>query len=265
MIPDLAGFRPEWLDSAEVSFALAGPRVTGLSFFFHDESPCTEFAVSQSLDECVMSDEKALRAKFSLLPRYWLKIHYDGKERSGLSHYFYINPNMHYPITTIRCFLRSYGLTGVAIMEELLKPALDVQGTQWGLAIKRFPGRTVPRIFFSIKRVLLNQTLTPFVSLGYLSATSAEQYRKWNTRISAGERVFISLDPAVQKLSSIDFCDVSSEQLGTVSESESSHQFDYLKIRIGEPAQAAALTGYLPLSRFRGRQEDSGRLVIDLN
>jgi hypothetical protein len=150
-------------------------------------------------------------------------------------------------------------------MEDLLKPALEAQGTQWGLAIKRFPCRVVPRIFFSIERVFLNQTLTPFVTFGYLSATAAEQYRKWNNRISTGERVFISLDPTVQKLSSIDFCDVSSEQLGAISESGYPHQFDYLKIRIREPAQAPALTGYLPLSRFRGRREDFGRLVIDLN
>lgn len=265
MIPELASFLPEWLDTAEVSCALAGPQVTGLSFFFHDEASCTEFAVAQSLDECVMYDEKALRAKFSLLPRYWLKIHYDGKERSGLSHYFYINPSMHYPITTVRCFLRSYGLTGVALMEKLLKPALEAQGTQWGLAIKRFPGRTVPRIFFSIPRPLLKQVLAPCTRLGYLSEAAELRYLEWDSRISAGERVFISLDPTVQKLSSIDFCDVSSEQLGTASESGYPQQFDYLKIRIGEPAQAAALTGYLPLSRFQGRREDSGRLVIDLN
>lgn len=264
MIPDLTSFRPEWLDTAEVSCALAEPQVTGLSFFFHDEASCTEFTVAQSLDECVMADEKVLRSKFDILPRHWLKIHYDGMERCGLSHYFYINPTVHYPITTIRCFLRSYGLTEVAIMEELLKPALEARETQWGLAIKRFPDLTVPRIFFSIERVLLNQTLTPFVTFGYLSATAAEQYRKWNSRISAGESVFISLDPAVQKLSSIDFCDVASEQLGAISESKFPHQFDYLKIRISEPAQAPTLTGYLPLSRFHGRREDFDRLVIDL-
>lgn len=265
MIPELTSFRPEWLDSVEVSCALTQAQVTGLSFFFHDEASCTEFAAAQSLDECVISDEKALRAKYSLLPRYWLKIHYDGKERSGLSHYFYISPSMHYPITTIRCFLRSYGLTDIAIMEELLKPALDAQETQWGLAIKRFSGRTVPRIFFSIPRPLLKQVLAPCTRLGYLSEAAELRYQEWDNRISAGERVFISLDPTLQKLSSIDFCDVSSEQLGTALESGYPHQFDYLKIRIGEPAQAAVLTGYLPLYRFRRQREDSGRLVIDLN
>lgn len=265
MIPELAGFRPEWLDSAEVSCALAKAQVTGLSFFFHDEASCTEFAVAQALDECVMADEKALRAKYSLLPRYWLKIHYDGMDLSGLSQYFYLNPDLHYPISTIRCFLKSYGLTGVAIMEELLRPALEARGTQWGLAIKRFSGRVVPRIFFSIPRPLLNNALAPFVTLGYLAAPAAQQYREWNDKISAGERVFISLDPTVHELSSIDFCAVSSEQLGAAPESGYRQQFDYLKIRIREPAQAAALTGYLPLPRFQGRQKDFGRLVIDLN
>jgi len=265
MIPDLAGLRPEWLDSAEVSFALAGPQVTGLSFFFHDEATCEEFAAAESLDKCVMADEKALRAKYSLLPRYWLKVHYNDRERCGLSQYFDINPVMHYPITTIRCFLRSYGCADVGMIEDLLKPALEASDTQWGLALKRFPSQVVPRIFFSIERTLLKQVLAPFVRLGYLSETAALRYQEWDNRISAGERVFISLDPTVQKLSSIDFCDVSSEQLGTALESGYPHQFDYLKIRIGEPAQAAVLTGYLPLYRFRRQREDSGRLVIDLN
>lgn len=248
MIPDLTSFRPEWLESAEVSFALAGPRVSGLSFVFHDEASCAEFAAAESLDECVMADEKALRAKFSLLSRYWLKIHYDGMERCGLSHYFDINPTMHYPITTIRCFLRSYGCTDTGITEELLKPALEARGTQWGLAIKRFSGLTVPRVFYSIERALLNEMLAPFVTLGYLSATAAEQYREWNERVSAGLRVFLSLDPTLGRLSSLDFCAVSAGHLPKISETRYPQQFDYLKIRIMEPTEAAALTGYLPLS-----------------
>lgn len=209
MIPDLRNFRQEWLESAEVSIALAGVRVTGLSFFFHDEASCTEFAAAESLDDQVMADEKALRAKFSLISRYWLKIHYDGTERCGLSHYFDINPAMHYPITTIRCFLRRYGCADAGIIEDLLKPALEARDTQWGLALKRSAGQTAPRIFFSIMRPLLNEALAPFVSLGYLSAAAAEQYREWNDRIRAGLRVFLSLDPTLGRLSSLDFCAVS--------------------------------------------------------
>lgn len=150
-------------------------------------------------------------------------------------------------------------------MEELLKPALEARGTQWGLAIKRFPDRVVPRIFFSIPRPLLKRVLAPFIRFDYLSEMAAQLYLEWDSRLLAGESVFISLDPTLQKLSSMDFCDVSSEQLGTTPESGYPQQFDYLKIRIREPAQAAALTVYLPLSRFQGRRKDFGRLGINLN
>lgn len=259
MIADLASFRPEWLESAEVSVALAGREVTGLSFFSHDEVSCAEFAAAESLDERVMVDEKGLRSKFDILPRHWLKIHYDGRKRCGLSQYFHINPTMHYPITTIRCFLRSYGCTDVGTIEELLNPALEARGTQWGLAVKRLPGLVVPRIFFSIDRVLLNEVLIPFVSLGYLSAAAAEQYREWNGRISAGPGVFLSLDPTLGRLSSLDFCAVSSGQLPGMSENGYPQRFDYLKIRITDLADAAALTGYLPLSLFQKWGRDFSR------
>lgn len=249
MIPDLTSFQPEWLDTAEVSCALAEPQITGLSFFFHDEASCTEFTVAQSLDECVMADEKVLRSKFDILPRHWLKIHYDGMERSGLSQYFYLNPDLRYPITTIRCFLKRYGPADAGIIEDLLKPALEAPETQWGLALKRSADRTTPRIFFSISRPLLNDALTPFVSLGYLAAPAAQQYREWNGRISAGSRVFLSLDPTLGRLSSLDFCAVSAAQLFPMPGAAYPQQFDYLKIRIME--ETPALTGYLPLSLFQ--------------
>ena len=172
-------------------------------------------------------------------------------ERCGLSHYFDINPAMHYPVTTIRCFLRSYGCADAGIVEELLKPVLEARDTQWGLALKRSAGRTTPRVFFSIMRRLLNEALAPFVSLGYLSAAAVEQYREWNDRIRAGPRVFLSLDPTLGRLSSLDFCAVSAGQLPQTSGTGCPQQFDYLKTRIMEPAPAPALTGYLPLCLFQ--------------
>lgn len=249
MIPELASFRPEWLDSSEVSFSLDGPRVTGLSFFFHDEASCAEFAASASLDERVLADEKALRVKYSILPRYWLKIHFDGMRRCGLSQYFHINPNMHYPITTIRCFLRNHGLSDVGMLEELLKPSLEARETQWGLAIKRFLDQAVPRIFFSIARPLLKQVLAPFIRFGYLSETSALLYLEWENRIRAGERVFISLDPTLRKLSSLDFCDLPSEQFPGILYAGFPESFDYLKMRFSDPSRPPEFTAYMPLRK----------------
>jgi len=250
MIP-LTSFRPEWLDSAEVSFSLDGPRVTGLGFFFNDEASCAKFTTAESLNACVMADEKELRAKFSILPRHWLKIHYAGMARCGLSQYFHINPTMYYPITTIRCFLRRYGCATVDTIEELLKPALEARENRWGLALKRYGDRTVPRIFFSIARPQLSEVLIPFVRFDYLSPPAAAQYCEWNDRISADDRVFISLDPTLGKLSSLDFCAVSAGHSPQMSGPDCPKQFDYLKIRIIESAQAADLTGYLPFSGFQ--------------
>lgn len=258
MIPELASFRPEWLDSSEVSLTLDGPRVTGLSFFFHDEDSCAEFAAHESLDGRVMSDEKALRSKFSILPRYWLKIHYAGMQRCGLSQYFYINPTMFYPITTIRCFLRGQGLADVGMIEELLKPALESSETQWGLAIKRSRVQAVPRIFFSIPRPLLKQALAPFVRFEYLSEATALLYLEWEQRIRAGERVFISVDPTLRKLSSVDFCDLPSEQLPGVLWEGFPEIFDYLKIRIFEHSQPPEFTAYMPLRKVERFPLDLG-------
>jgi len=251
LITDLAGLRPEWLDSAEVSIALDGPRVKGLSFFFHDEANCAGFAAAESLDRCVLSDEKALREKFSILPRYWLKLHFDGGRRCGLSQYLQINPIMHYPITTIRCFLRKYGMSDVGMIEELLRPALEAPETEWGLAIKRSPGRVVPRVFFSIPRPLIRQVLAPFIRLGYLSQATGLQYLEWENRTRAGERIFISLDPTLGKLSSLDFSDVPSDQLPEPSRFGYSGKLQYLKLRIADYSQPPELTAYLPFTTLK--------------
>lgn len=251
MIPEFANFRPEWLDSSEVSIALHGLRIAGLSFFFHDEASWGEFATAESLDESVLSDEKALRERFSILSRYWLKIHFDGGRRCGLSQYFHINPGMHHPITTIRCFLRKYGLSDVSTVEELLKPALEAPETQWGLAIKRYPDLVaLPRIFFSIPSPLLTQVLANFVRFDYLSEAVSLLYLEWEQRIRTGQLVFISLDPTLRKLSSLDFCDVPVEQFPEVRHFGFPENLDYLKLRISDPARPPELRAYVPFRKI---------------
>lgn len=251
LIPELAGFRPEWLDSAEVSFPLNGPRASGLSFFFHDETSSAEFAEFAALDECVMADEKALRAKYGILPRYWLKIHFDGMKQCGLSQYLHINPDMHYPITTVRSFLRNYGLADAGIIEELLKPSLEALDTQWGLAIKRSPDEVVPRIFFSLSRPLLKQALAPFVRFGYLTEAAAFLYLEWENRLKGGDRVFVSLDPTLRRFSSLDFCALPSEQFPGAHNIGFPESFDYLKLRISESSRQPEFTAYMPLKKVR--------------
>lgn len=247
LIPELAGFRPEWLDSAEVSLSLDGPRTTGVSFFFHDEASCAEFAAEACLDEGVMTDEKALRGKYGILPRYWLKLHFDGMKRCGVSQYLSIDPTMHYPIATIRSFLRNQGLPDVGMMEELLNPALNAAGTQWGLALKRSCGRTVPRIFFTLVRPLLGQALALFVRFGYLSEACALAYLEWEDRLKGSESVFVSLDPASRKFSSLDFCALPSEQIPVAQDRGFPASFDYLKLRISDAAPQPEFTAYIPL------------------
>lgn len=244
MIPECANFRPEWLDSSEVSLALPDLRVAGLSFFFQDEASWGEFAAAGYLDESVRSDDKALREKFSILPRHWLKIHFSGGKRRGLSQYFHIDPAMHYPITTIRCFLRKYGMSDVGMIETLLKPALEAEETEWGLAIKRYPGLAVPRIFFSITRPLLKQVLAPCVLFGCLSEAAEQLYLQWEQRIVAGDRVFISLDPTLGRLSSLDFCDVPAHHLA--GSRHLPDTLDYLKLRLVDASRPPELTAYLP-------------------
>lgn len=252
LIPGLERFRPEWLDSAEVSLSLDGLRVTGLSFFFHDEASCGEFAAGESLDEAVMSAERVLRAKYSILPRYWLKIHYDGTKQCGLSQYFHINPGMHYPISTIRRFLRDYGFADAGMLEGLLKPSLEERGTRWGLAIKRSADKVFPRIFFSVARPFLKQVLAPFIRSGYLSDIAALFYLQWEQRIVAGGRVFISIDPTFSRFSSLDFCDLPSSQVPGCIPLGLPETVDYLKMRITGPSRPPEFTAYMPLVKVQG-------------
>jgi hypothetical protein len=246
LIPGLDRFRPEWLNNAEVSFSLDDQQPVGLSFFFDDETTCADFAASESLEHDVISSEKAVRTKYSILPRYWLKLHLNGVAGGGLSQYFQIDPNLYYPITTVRRFLRDYGLSDVGSMEELLKPSLENRDTQWGLALKRYADRVTPRIFFRVPRSLLERILNSFVRFDYLSDSAASHYLEWEKTIRAGNRVFVSADPKEHTLSSLDFCDVPAEQFSFVLHPGFPENFKYLKIRISESVRQAEFTAYMP-------------------
>lgn len=250
-MPDLAGFRPEWLETSEVSVSLDGPRVVGLSFFFHDASSCAEFSTCAALDERVMADERTIRDTYDILPRYWLKLHYSGRARCGLSHYFQINPMLHYPITTIRCFLRGCGHTAVGILEELLKPALEADDTRWGMAIKRLPGRTFPRVFFSLAPPLVAPLLASCVRFGFLSEAAGEGYREWADRFGSGRPVFISIDPTMGKLASLDVCDLPSEQVPGGVIPFLPPRIDYLKMRMDDSFSLPEYTAYVPWRAIR--------------
>lgn len=227
---------------------LDDPRHTGLSFFFLEESSFFDFAKERSLPEGVIGAEKTLRAKYDLLQRYWVKLHYHDGRQCGMSQYFQIDPRMHYPISTIRRFLREYGFSDVAMIEELLKPALESPETQWGFALKRGQDRLVPRVFCSIERPLLKEMLLLFVRFRYLEEEVSQFYLKWDRTTEAGDRIFLSFDPPLQRFSSVDFTDVPSSQFPDLP-SFFPAKLSYLKARIFKPSLLPRLSAYMPLKR----------------
>lgn len=248
LIPNLGDFSSDWLATSEASIVLSdGPRLAGLSFFFHAESECAEFTTRAGLGKKAMGCERAIRRRIPLLPRYWLKIHYDCLRPCGLSHYFQIDPSLNPPLTTLKYFLRTCGMRHIEGIEPLLKPVLESADTVWGLAVKRFRKVSFPRIFCQIARPLLKDALDVFVGSGYISNASSFCYREWDNRLSGSDTVFLSIDPTLQRLASIDFCDI---PVGEIQEAQNLNfpaHFSYLKIRVASTTAAPDVVGYLPL------------------
>jgi hypothetical protein len=136
------------------------------------------------------------------------------------------------------------------MIEELLKPALEAYDTHWGLAIKRASDRTVPRIFFQIARPSLKSVLSPFCEFGYLPETAAVACLEWENKLEAGEHIFVSLDPTLERLASLDFCSVPSAQFPGFQDAAVLEHFDYLKLRISASLLRTEFIAYMPLKKI---------------
>jgi hypothetical protein len=205
VIPDLGRFPPSWLAGAEWSLTVGRPERLGLSFFSTDAAAFNAFCDGIALPPAAREAEERLRARFDLLPRHWLKLHYLAGQRAGLSQYFTIHGRNRYPITTLRLFARQYGAREAAGLEALLRPALERDDTTWLITLKRGEQAAEPRISCRLPRAALPALMATVVVETYLDSQRAEHYLAWDRRLEAGDHLYVTFDPLRRELGCLDF------------------------------------------------------------
>ncbi|MGH7289969.1 MAG: hypothetical protein ACREJT_02070, partial [Myxococcota bacterium] len=122
---------------AEISATPGRDGAGGLSFFFTDGVEYERFCGAAQLPADAVARAASIRARFELLPRQWVKLHYQGEQRRGLSQYFVLDPRSTYPITTLRLGLQQCGLASTRGLEPVFEPALQRPDTLWAIIAKQ--------------------------------------------------------------------------------------------------------------------------------
>ena len=198
-------FSPGRREPAEICLYAGRPEKVGLRFMFLDWRDVEALAAAADLPREILDDEKIIRKKFDLTRGHWIKIGYvDGRPRV-YSQYFAIAPGHHYPISTLRLFLKMYGASGAHLLEELLAPGLNDPGSIWNLALKRDADGAHPRIYGRVRRSVLGALLERAVSTGLISSTHREAQLEWDGKIRAGRLVYYSVDPGTPGGMAVDY------------------------------------------------------------
>lgn len=175
---ELAGYRSDWLDRAEISSS-------GLSFFFYLKREFLEFCQVAGLPE-VLAEDEALRRRYPLQPRYWVKL----SER-GVSRYYVVQPELDYPSTTLRLLLHRFGATRREALESALQPALTAPGTSWAVIAKPEYGC----VSCGIRLDGLGALLDSMTAQGYVTERVAREHQSWSERLAGDPKVYVTLDP----------------------------------------------------------------------
>jgi ubiquinone/menaquinone biosynthesis C-methylase UbiE len=254
VIPNFEALAAAWLAEAEVSLRLGNADHLAVSFFFDNDAEFRDFLEATQLPSEVWQHEVVMRERFSLLERFWVKLEYRDGRVAGYSQYFQLDPHSRYPISSLRVFLRSHGVTDVRWLEAALRPALERDDTVWGLVLKPGgDGRLQPRLSCTVPRVALEATLALLEDAGLLGAGQRDGYLAWNARLSGSARAFVSFDPLVPGGVALDFERVPGEQVcaawdGLGVNWSATRSLPYLKCRLLPEAAAPEWTAYLRLS-----------------
>lgn len=208
VIPPLAGYARHWLADAEISATPGRDGRCGLSFFFTDAVEYERFCRVAPLPADAVARAASIRARFELVPREWVKLHYAGGRHTGLSQYFVVDPGTVYPITTLRLCLQQCGLADTRGLEPAFEPALQRSDTVWAVIAKYAGTQVRPRLSCRVPRALLAELLARAVRQGLVTERLTARYVEQDARMDAGERVYLSLDPAVRDACSVDYEDV---------------------------------------------------------
>jgi hypothetical protein len=207
ILPEPGRFPDAWLADAELSVAVGDPDRVGLSFFSNDADAFAAFTERIGLPADARADAAQLRARFDLLPRHWVKLRWRAGVRAGWSEYFTIQEHNVYPITTLRLFVRRYGVADTSRLEPALAPALEREDTRWVVSVRRADGAPVPRLSARVPRPVLRELATTLVAAGFVDRDRAARYLEHDVRLRAGDAAWITLDAATHTLCGVDFED----------------------------------------------------------
>ena len=251
-IPPLAGFALHWLADAEISAAPGRDGAGGLSFFFTDAVEYERFCRLAQLPADAVARAADLRARLELVPREWVKLHYQGAQRVGLSQYFVVDPRTTYPITTLRLCLQRCGLTSTRGLEPAFEPALQRADTLWAAIAKQSGAQVRARLSCRVPRTLLTELFARAARQGYVSERLAARHLEHDARIGAGAYAYLSLAPEVPDSCSVDYEDVEPASVPDIcaplwAGDDGGGERRYLKCRLG-PGDEVQWTVYRPLA-----------------
>lgn len=252
VIPPLAGYALNWLADAEISATPGRDVACGLSFFFTDAVEYERFGRVAQLPADAVARAAHIRARFDLVPREWVKLHYQGEQRRGMSQYFVIDPRTAYPITTLRLCLHQCGLASTRGLEPAFEPALQRPDTLWAVIAKQSGTQVRPRLSCRVPRTLLGELFARAGRQGYVTERLAARYLEHDARIDAGAYAYLSLDPEVPDACSVDYEDAAPASVPDICKpllpsDDTGGERRYLKCRLG-PSGAAQWTVYRPLA-----------------
>lgn len=236
---------PAWLVDAEISVPCGSPGPPALSLFFERSDPFDAFAEAHPHGALLQAHERAVRERFLLVPRRWVKL------GVGLSQYFQVDPTLAYPLTTLRVFLRHYGVPDVRSVAALLEPALASTDAIWCLILKHGGIAAVPRIACRIPRSTAAVQVAHLATRGFLGADVADAYLALLTRMPGGKDAIVSIEPHRAGHIAVDFENVPTEAVpGAAAIAPGLARLSYAKCRLATDG-AAAWTAYLPLPEWR--------------
>ncbi|MBS2036204.1 methyltransferase domain-containing protein [bacterium] len=193
---------PDWIRKlvedpghyAEVGLSYECPRRLGLRLFFEQlsELECL------GLPEGLLALAFELQKRFDLVPGHWLRLGIDEGQVTRLALNYEVPPQNHYPISTLRVFLRRYGSAPPVHLESALRPALEIPDSRWGLTVDWNEGVVKPRIFGRIPYELLQQVGQALI--GDTVRPLLEELAPF----PASPWCYLSFSPAASELFSID-------------------------------------------------------------
>jgi cyclopropane fatty-acyl-phospholipid synthase-like methyltransferase len=245
-----------WLAEAEISVPCSGGP-GGLSFFFDAPAEFVTFLQVIGAPPQLWDCETRLRERFDLVPRRWVKVQGDERSRK-FSQYFQVNPGDAYPITTLRLFLRAFGVADVAGLEALLRPALERDDTVWGLVLKHGDGVATPRLSLRTDRRVLPELLQQLVAANRLAPRLGAEYQRLGLTAPGDDTVYLSFDPRIANACALDFEHVPSDTVpGADAIFLRPVVLRYAKCRLASSGDQPTWTAYLPYSAWQTYRDSS--------